>query len=104
MKKNITYGEKYNPAMKIETQKEADAYFEKCVKHTMLFNHSRKKAIEIERKNFGYYAGYYDDETQKRVQMLFRCNHPIFGSAEKQITPQEAIEAGIQFAKSNPGG
>ena len=95
MKKKITYRDKYGPAMKITDQKEADAYFKECVEHCMSFGNSREKAEDIERQNFGYYAGYYDHETRVRVEKLFMCKHPVFGSAEDgQPTPEEAFEMG----------
>ena len=77
MKELITAGEKYGPAMKIETQEEADAYFEECVQHTMSLGKSRETAEEIERQNFGYYAGYCSTETQGRINRLFKTKHPI---------------------------
>jgi hypothetical protein len=69
MKHKITYGEKYGPAMQVQTKEEAAAYFEECVEHTM------------EWQPIGYYAGYYDKETYDRVMELFDTNHPIFGKA-----------------------
>jgi len=80
MEKSITLGEKYGPAMKIESQAEADRYFEECVQHGMTFGKSRKEAEATTRENLGYWAGYYDDETQMRVERLFRCAHPFFGA------------------------
>ena len=77
--KQVTYGDKYGPAMTITDQALADAYFERCVAHTMSFDHSRLTAEAIERENLGYYAGYYDNETRQRVERLFRCAHPVFG-------------------------
>ena len=88
--------------MKIETQKEADAYFEDCVQHCMShFGKNRKEAESIEKTNLGYCAGYYDNEVRERVEKLFRCEHPIFGSIKKSGPPsaEDAFEMGIQFAK-----
>ena len=79
MKKDITIGEKYGKAMEIRTQSEADAYFEECVQHNMSFGNSRVESEKIERSNIGYYAGYYDSETQARVNRLFGTRHPVFG-------------------------
>jgi len=78
MKKDISIGEKYIPAMELTTQEDADAYFEKCVQHSMSFGKSRDEAEAIERSNLGYFAGYYSHETRERVERLFRCEHPIF--------------------------
>jgi len=93
-----TIGDKYGPAMEIMDQKEADAYFEKCVAHTMTFGKTRKEAESIERQNLGYYAGYYSDETRVRVEKLYKCSHPIFGSIAENGPPtmDEAFESGRQ--------
>ena len=92
----MTYGEKYNPAMKITDQAEADEYFEKCVLHTMSYGKTREEAESIEKDNLGYYAGYYNDETRERVERLFMCEHPVFGSIKEKGAPtaEEAFEMG----------
>ena len=96
----ITIGDKYGPAMKIATSKEAAEYFELCVRHTMTFGKSREEAVNIERQNLGYYAGYYDDETRRRVELLFECAHPIFGAiANGKPTPAEALLKGADLAR-----
>lgn len=95
--KKITIGDKYHPAMKITDPKEAEEYFEACVQHTMLFGKSREEAEKSERSNLGYFAGYYDNETARRVNLLFGAVHPIFGSMEP--TPEEAFKMGQKLAK-----
>ena len=106
MKKQITYSEKYGPAMEIAEQAAADAYFEECVLHHMSFGKgvTRDKAEQIERANLGYWAGYYDDATRARVERLFDCAHPIFGSITKNGAPttEQALAAGIAAGKANP--
>jgi hypothetical protein len=98
---NITIGNKYDPAMKITDQAEADKYFEFCVQHAMITEPNRELAIAKERKNLAYYAGYYDDETRERVERLFHCEHPFFGSiAEKgPPSPAEAFRMGLELGK-----
>lgn len=99
-KDEITFGEKYDPAMKITDQAKADEYFKACVEHTMHFGHFREKAEHIERSNLGYWAGYYDLETRMRVEQLFGCQHPIFGSAvDGQPSPEEAFEIGVRMGR-----
>jgi len=102
----ITIGQKYGPAMEITEQAQATEYFERCVEHCMNFGKSRDEAEAIERANLGYYAGYYNNETRMRVERLFSCAHPIFGSiADKGIpTPEEAFEAGRKLAASQDNG
>jgi hypothetical protein len=98
----VTYGAKYGPAMEITDQAHADAYFEECVAHTMGHGKTRAEAEEIERLNLGYYAGYYSNETRERIERLFRCAHPIFGSiAEKGApTPEQALQADIKLGRA----
>lgn len=94
---HTTQAEKYDPAMDITDQAEADAYFEDLVKHCMLFNKTREEAEKIERANLGYYAGYHDDATRERVERLFNCEHPIFGRIKDNGPPtkREAFMSGI---------
>ncbi len=89
--------------MEITDQAAAEAYFEECVQHNMIYGvkkHARSEAEKIERANLGYYAGYYDSETRERVERLFKCSHPIFGSISKNGSPtvEEAFEAGKRMA------
>ena len=96
--RTMTIGELYGPAMKITDQAEADKYFEMLVsRQEKEFGNSRAKAEEIERQNLGYYAGYYDAETRARVETLFRCRHPVFGSIAENGSPTaaEAMNAGM---------
>jgi hypothetical protein len=89
----ITIGQKYRPAMGITDQAEADRYFEECVAHTMRHGASREKAEEIEKHNLGYFAGYYSHATRERVERLFRCAHPIFGSIAENGAPTDRLIA-----------
>lgn len=101
----ITIGQKYEPAMKITDQADADAYFERCVEHCMRLlaregetaaSELRAKAENIERQNLGYFAGYYDAATRARVERLFQCAHPFFGAIAERGAPtaDEAFELG----------
>lgn len=99
MKRDITIGEKYDPVLSMTTKEEAHAYFEACVEHTMEFGSSREEAESIERQNIGYYAGYADSATMRRVHELFDTEHPIFGRTTP--SPQEAIQAGRNQASGD---
>lgn len=94
---HTTLSEKYDPAMKITDQAEADAYFEELVKHCMLLDKTMEEAEKIERSNLGYYAGYCDDATRERVERLFSCEHPIFGKIKDNGPPtqREAFMSGL---------
>jgi len=94
---HITIGDKYGPAMLISTQLDADRYLSQCVEHCVRISGKTKAEAEsIERQNIGYYAGYCSNETRKRVEHLFRCQHPIFGSISETgpPTPKMAFKAG----------
>lgn len=99
----MTIGEKYDPAMKITDQAEADAYFQICVDHSMTYHRkTREEAEALERINLGYYAGYGSSETRERVERLFRCSHPVFGSIAKVGAPttEEALAMGRAMGAS----
>lgn len=102
MPEQITIGEKYTPAMSITEQAEADAYFERCVEHTMSrFGKTREQAEEVERANLGYFAGYYDHATREQVERLFHCAHPIFGAIAVNGPPsaEEALSKGFAMGR-----
>lgn len=94
-----TYGEIFGPAMEIIDQAKADEYFkalvDRCVEK---FGQTRKEAANTQRENLGYWAGYYDDETRERVERLFKCCHPVFGSISKNgpTDAREAFAAGVK--------
>jgi hypothetical protein len=93
-----TIGEKYEPAMRITDQEEADDYFEILVIHSMrAFNKSRAEAQQLERHNLGYFAGYYEFDTRRRVSALFNAPHPLFG--DTQPNPETAFELGKSLAR-----
>lgn len=104
-REGVTIGEKYGPAMEIADQAEADEYFERCVQHSMAFGYDRERAEEVERANLGYFAGYYNPETRARVERLFRCSHPVFGSIAENgaPTPEEALAKGVEMGRKVKG-
>lgn len=100
----ITYGEKYDPAMRMTDQAEADAYFEVLVNHMMRYGRkTREEAEAIERSNLGYYAGYGSDELRARVEHLFKCEHPVFGAIATNGPPTfaEAFRRGCEMGKAH---
>jgi hypothetical protein len=100
----MTDSERYDPAMRINTQEDADAYFEKLARVSMDENDcSRELAEKFERDNLGYWAGYGNLETRKRVERLFRCRHPLLPPAtELQPSLQETFELGYRYAQDHP--
>jgi hypothetical protein len=100
--KVMTIGELYTPAMSIKTKEEAKEYLDALIEYTMAMNGVKlEDAIRIEKSNLGYYAGYYDNETIKRVQELFDCQHPIFGKVIP--TAEEAFNMGRNIGRKIKG-
>ena len=99
---NTTAAQIYGRAMEIRDQEEANRYLLEIV--TMLvteFNRTPGDALLLARSNIGYFAGYYDNEARERVEKLFNCEHPIFGSIEKNgpPTPEQAFQLGVELGK-----
>lgn len=91
-------GALYDRAMKVEDQDEADGYFDALVERNMrLSKLPREEAEAVERSNLGYWAGYYDWDTRKRIRRLYGASHPIFG--DRQPTPEEAFQMGAALAQ-----
>jgi hypothetical protein len=100
-KKTLTYGDCLHPAMKITDEADAQQYLADYVAY--IGDKPRKEGLPAEQialNNLGYFAGYYDNETRERVERLFKCSHPIFGSIAKRGAPtaEEAFEAGKRMA------
>jgi hypothetical protein len=99
-KKDATIGEIYGPAMEIKDATKAHEYFNAIIKHIMSHGKTQVEATDLAKQNLGYFAGYYNRTTRLRVERLFNCQHPIFGSAEEgEPTPQEAFEIGQKMGK-----
>ena len=56
-------------------------------------------AKKIAKKNIGYWAGYYDEETTKRIWKLYRTEHPVFG--KRWPKPDEAFRLGLKWGKKS---
>ena len=99
MKHPITLREKYDPAMEITTQADADRYFEECVQHNLAHStNTREQAEAIERHNIGYWAGYYSHIVRLRVEEFFRCEHPVLGKAKDfEWTADERYGIGVML-------
>jgi hypothetical protein len=89
-----TSGEIYTPAMQVQTQEQADAYLERLVERAMrLRKCTPERAVREERRGLAYWAGYFSDETRRRVERLYKTAHPVFGTIAPD--PEQALAAGI---------
>jgi len=107
-KENLSTGECLKPAMTILSVNDAAQYFESYVEYIQKtmdilkeqegknYVNPNKTAEKIAKDNLAYYAGYYNEETRQRVERLFKCQHPLFGSIKEQGPPsnQEAFQCG----------
>lgn len=105
-KKELSYGECLIPAMEITDPDDALQYLKAYVYYIQGFldkepRNDKKTALSIAKINLGYFAGYYDNETRERVEKLFKCRHPVFGSIEGNgaPTPQEAFNLGLRMSR-----
>jgi hypothetical protein len=88
----------YFRAMEAQTQEEADALLKELIALAIQENHelTYDKALAIQLSNIGYFTGYLDTvQEQRRVLALYRTEHPIFGTYEREITPDKAFRAGV---------
>lgn len=99
---NLT--EVYGPAIDVKDEAGADEFFERLVtRHMHETGHSREQAEAIQRHNLGYYLGYFDTATRARLEPLFKCKHPIFGSIAENGPPSfaECFLAGVMRGLAN---
>ncbi len=111
-KETLTYGESLGPAMQITDQEDADQYLDAYV--DFLYQRRLREGKQsqmntlraLAKTNLGYYAGYYDSETRERVERLFKCQHPVFGSIADNGAPttEQALEAGIDLGEQIANG
>lgn len=106
-KEILTYGECLDPAMGITNKKDAEQYLNAYV--VFIQKHLDKEprednisALDIAKSNLGYWAGYYSNKTRQRIESLFMCAHPIFGSIKEKGIPtaKEAFEMGFNKSKT----
>lgn len=97
-----TMGEVFNEALRLAKTDsyEAKEFFKEYINCIANDNHySWDKATEIAKSNFGYFAGYYDEETCDIIYKTYQCSHPIFGNKPFSISAEEAYKKGLEMGK-----
>ena len=94
-KEVLSYDECTGPAMKIVDAEDAAQYKAAYIDYVSKFHVDGKSengltTEEVVNHNLGYFAGYYSDETRERVERLFNCSHPVFGSIKENGAPTAA--------------
>lgn len=101
-----TVGELGNTLCKIQTKDEAEDFWRAYVEYLSGPNAEigDRAPESVAGENIGYLMGYYGEDERQRVYSLFsQASHPIFGRFENSPTPDEAFEAGVQFAEEHMG-
>lgn len=101
-----TYVEQFDEALACKDRQEAGIWLAKEIRRYWIeFNKPMTEAESIIKQNLGYMAGYYDHDTAQKINRLFDATHPIFGTASyhQELTPRDALEAGIEFAVRERG-
>lgn len=105
-KEILTYGDCLKPAMEITDETDAIQYKKDYIAYIQKSldkkpDPNSKTAKETVNINLGYFAGYYDDKTRERIERLFNCSHPVFGSIKSNGRPtaQESFDAGVNVIK-----
>ena len=58
---------------------------------------SLDEAERIAKANFGYFAGYYNQEVCDIIYETYQCSHPIFGNKPFEINPEDAYKKGLEI-------
>ena len=89
----------YRTVCEAKTKAEMLAAFDTVLNEVVAENGgTREGHRQTQLSNVGYFAGYYDAETYKRVHEWLGTEHPIFGRSYP--APQEAMKAGKQASQS----
>jgi hypothetical protein len=105
-KESLTYGECLDPIFKIKDKWEAIkykkdyvAFIQKDIDKGIVKD--KMTAEQIANSNIGYYAGYGSNDDRKRIENLFECAHPVFGSIKENGIPtgKEAFNKGLNRNK-----
>ncbi len=80
------------------TEKKAVKLFNDYTKYLVEVNNiSEERALNCASRNFGYYAGYFDRETEDYVNRVLGVYHPFFGGRNSHdVDPEEALLAGMK--------
>lgn len=102
-KKLTTVGEVFNEGLSLAINDKAEAIEFFKVYINQIFNDnddvtSLEEAERIAKSNFGYFAGYYDQDVCDIIYSTYGCSHPIFGDKPFNVSPEEAFNKGQELA------
>ena len=101
-KKLNTIGEVFKVAINLaKTDKEeARHFFKEYIEHIYKDNdevNSLERATEVAKSNFGYFAGYYNQEVCDIIYETYQCSHPIFGDKPFSVSAGDAYKKGLEI-------
>ena len=100
----LSFHEIFEQALKIRDKEDAQQYLQSYSYWILVKNVGKpmvKEPIDIAKENFGYWAGYYSHDTRYKIESLFECEHPVFGSIAKKGPPtaEQAFKLGLEIGK-----
>lgn len=102
-----TYRDLLDPLFNITDEEEAKEFFNDYVHWLEADGQlTHEKALDVAKSNVGYWGGYQSVDVRMRIERLLDVEHPYLGKAkEKQYTPEEILQIGIELGKKiRPGG
>lgn len=100
--KNLkTFGELFDYALNLakNDKQEAQNFFKAYVKYILEDNdkvNTIEEAERIAKSNFGYFAGYYNQEVCDIIYETYQCSHPIFGDKPFSVSAEDAYKKGLE--------
>lgn len=96
----MNYSELYDPAMEVETVEEAAACFKRIQDLQTADGVPPEISEKVIKGNLAYWADYGSGERRERIERLYDCEHPIFGSIKEMGSPttKEAFDLGTNRA------
>ena len=97
-----TFGKVFDEGLHLarENKEEAQEFFKEYIHYISKENGcSLEEAERIAKSNFGYFAGYYDQEVCDIIYSTFECAHPIFGNKPFSISAEDAYKKGLEIGR-----
>lgn len=100
--KNLkTFGELFDYALNLakNDKQEAQNFFKEYIKYILEDNdkvNTIEEAERIAKSNFGYFAGYYNQEVCDIIYETYQCSHPIFGDKPFSVSAEDAYNKGLE--------
>lgn len=99
-----TFRDIFNKGLQLakENKEESQEFFKQYIQFILEDNdkvNTLEEAERIAKSNFGYYAGYFDQEVCDIVYKTYQCSHPIFGDKPFDISPEEAYKKGLEIGR-----